>query len=127
MLWEPDCRLPWRLRSCVGSGICWDGSASAQIQLSAGKAYAVQYTLNVCAASPAEGMIFIRQSPCGTFTDMLPLHFSIGRPAHVQETLHYACVLHPCMNHGRSVMLSLVLNAKVPLYVERAIMDVIEL
>lgn len=127
MLWEPDCRLPWRLRSCAGSGICWDASASAQIQLSPGKAYAVQYTLNVCAASPAEGKIFIRQSPCGVFTDMLPLHFSIGRPVHGQDTLHYACVLHPCMNNGHSVALSLVLGAKAPLYVERAIMDVVEL
>ena len=126
MLWEPDCRLPWRLRGCMGSGICWDANAPAQIELSPGKAYAVQYTLNVCAASPAEGRILIRQSPCGMFTDTLPLHFSIGRPPHGQETLRYVCVLHPCMD-GHSAALSLVLGAKAPLYVERAVMDVVEL
>ena len=127
MLWEPDCRLPWRVRCCVGNGTGWDASAPAQIQLTPGKAYSVQYTLNASATSPAEGRIFIRQSPCGTFTDVLPLHFSIGRPAHSQETLHYACVLHPCMSARRSAALSLLLEAKAPLYVERAIMDVVEL
>lgn len=127
MLWNPNCRLPWKQRSRSGKGICWDERTPAQIQLDPGKSYTVQYTLNVCAASPAEGKILIRPSPCGAFTDTLPLHFSIGCPAQRQETLHYAAVMHPCMNNGYGVTLSLVLDAKAPVCVERAVMDVVEL
>lgn len=123
MLWNPDCRLPWKLRSCSGKNICWDRRAPAQIQLNPGKTYAVQYTLNVCAAPPAEGEILLRQSPCGAFTDPLPLRFSAGTP---QQTLHYVAVLHPRMSCDYGVTLSLMLNATT-LYVERAVMDVVEL
>lgn len=124
MLWSPVCRLPWRLRSCSGKNICWDTRAPAQIQLSPGKTYAVQYTLNVCAPPPAKGELLLRQSPCGAFTEPLPLRFSAGSP---QQTLHYVCVLHPRMSCDCGVTLSLVLGAKAPLYVERAVMDVVEL
>lgn len=123
MLWNPGCRLPWKLCSRSGKNICWDRCAPAQIQLGPGKTYAVQYTLNVC-APPAEGEILLRQSPCGAFTEPLPLRFSAGCP---QQTLHYVSVLHPRMSCGCSVTLSLVLDAGAPLYVERAVMDVMEL
>lgn len=127
MLWNPDGRLSWKQRSRSGNDICWDGCAPAQIQLNPRKTYAVHYTLNVCAASPARGTILLRQSPCGVFTDALPLHFSIGYPARVQETLQYTAVLHPCMDSGCSAALFLTLDAKAPLYVEQAVMDVIEI
>ena len=126
-LWSPNCRLSWNQRSRSGNDICWNEHSPAQVQLNPGKSYAVQYTLNVCASSPAEGKILIRQSPCSAFTDSLPLYFSIGHPAHGQETLHYACVLHPCVNNYCNAALSLILDAKAPLYVERAVMDVVEL
>jgi len=35
--------------------------------------------------------------------------------------------MHPCINNGYSVKLSLMLDAKAPLYVEQAVMDVVEL
>lgn len=124
MLWSPNCRLPWKLRSCSGKNICWDPRTPAQIQLNPGKTYAVQYTLNVCAPPPAKGEIFLRQSPGGAFTEPLPLRFSSGSP---QRTLHYVSVLHPRMSCGHGVALSLMLNAGAPLYVERAVMDVVEL
>ena len=124
MLWNPDCRLPWKLRCRSGNGIRWDARAPAQIQLAPGKTYAVQYTLNVCATPPAEGAVLFRQPPCGAFTDPLPLRFSVGC---AQQTLHYASVLYPCRNNGCFAELSLVLEAKAPLCVERAVMDVVEL
>ena len=124
MLWNPGCRLPWRLRIHSGKCICWDGLAPAQVLLKPGKTYAVQYTLNVCAKSSAEGTILLGQSPCGMFTDTLPLCFSMGRTRH---TLRHVSVLHPCLDKGCSVALSLVLDAKAPLRVERAVMDVLEL
>ena len=127
MLWNPDCRLCWRQRSRSGKDICLDERTPAQIQLDPGKTYAVQYALNVCATSPEEGTILLRQSPCGAFTDALHLHFYIGHPAHGQQSLHYVSVMHPCINNGYSVKLSLMLDAKAPLYVEQAVMDVVEL
>ena len=129
MLWEPDSRLFWRQRSRSGQNICWDGCAPGQIQLNPGKSYVVQYTLNVCAISPAEGTgsIFLRQSPCGAFADTPPLCLTLGRLAHRLQTLHHVSVLHPCANSGCRVDLSLVLNAETPLCVERAEMDIVEL
>lgn len=124
LLWNPGCRLPWKEQCHSGKDICWDGCTPAQIRLSSGKAYAVQYTLNVCATSPAEGSILLRQSPCSAFTDTLPLLFSMGCPAQSRQTLHCAFVIHPCMSNGCSVTLSLVLDAKAPLCVERAVMDI---
>ena len=126
ILWNPNCRLVWNQRSRSGDAICWDERAPAQIQLNPGKRYTVQYTLNVSATSPIEGKIVIRQSPGGAFMDILPLYFSIEHPVHGQKTLHYACVLHPCINNRCSVTLSLMLDAAAPLCVERAVMDVIE-
>ena len=129
MLWEPDSRLFWRQRSRSGQNICWDGCTPGQIQLNPGKSYVVQYTLNVCAISPAEGTgsIFLRQSPCGAFADTPPLCLTLGRLAHRLQTLHHVSVLHPCANSGCRVDLSLVLNAETPLCVERAEMDIVEL
>lgn len=124
MLWNPDCRLPWKLRSCSGKNIFWDARVPTQFQLNPGKPYAVQYTLNVCATQPVEGEILLRQSPCSVFTEPMSLRFSAGSS---QQTLHHVSVLHPRMNYDCGTMLSLVLDAGTPLYVERAVMDVVEL
>lgn len=124
MQWDPGCRLPWKPRYRIGESICWEGKTPAQIWLAPGRSYAVQYTLNVCAALPAVGNIFLRQSPYEVFTDAMPLRFSVegGR-----QTLHYAAVLHPGRNTGCGAELSLVLDGGAPLCVERAMMDVVEL
>ena len=128
-LWTPDSRLLWRQRSRSGRDICWDGRAPSQIQLNPGKTYVVQYTLNVCAVCPAEdtGTIFLRQSPCGAFTDAPPLCFSLDCPAHGTRTLQHVSVLHPRTSSGCAIELSLALSAKKPLRVERAMMDIAEL
>ena len=124
LMWNPDCRLPWKLRYRAGDRICWEGRAPGQIQLDPGRSYTVQYMLNVCGLSPTEGNICLKQSPCGVFTDTLPLRFSMGCGV---QTLHYAAVLHPCRSIDCRAELSLVLDAKGPICVDRAVMDVVEL
>ena len=128
-LWHPDCRLAWRQRSCSGKGICWDGRAPGQIQLNPGKSYVVQYTLNVCAISPAEGTgrILLSQSPCGAFADTPPLCLPLQRLTRGPQTLHHVSVLHPCASCGCGTAVSLVLDSQTPLCVERASMDIVEL
>ena len=129
MLWEPDTCLLWRPRSCSGPNICWNGCAPGQIQLSSGKRYAVQYTLQVCAVSPAEGggRILLCHSPCGVFGDTPPLCLPLQRLTRGRQTLHHVAVLHPCTGCECGAALSLVLNAQTPLRVERASMDIVEL
>ena len=128
MIWNPDCRLPWRTSGCFGKDICWDRRVPTRIQLNPGKAYVIQYTLNVCAMYPAKGAgtICIRQSPCGMFTDTPPLHFSMEHLIHDSQPLHHIAVLHPRTNGGGAAELSLVLEAETPLCVERAEMEVAE-
>lgn len=124
LLWSPDCRLLWKQRCREGDGICWEGRAPGQIRLDPESSYLVQYTLNICALTPTEGSICLKQSPWGVFTDVLPLRFSAGCKG---QTLHQAAVLHPCRSMDCDVELSLVLDAKGPICVDRAVMDVVEL
>ena len=129
MLWNPNCRLSWRQKIRLGKDIRLDERIFTQIQLNPRRAYAVHYTLNVSAMSPAEGEggILIRQSPCGAFTDALPLRFSMECLAQGTQTLQYATLLYPRMNRGYEVGLSLLLESGSALCVEQAVMDVIEL
>ena len=124
--WDPNCRLPWKLRSCSGKNICWDARTPARVQLTPGRTYVVQYTLNVCTKSRTggTGTILFKQSPCSGFSDADPLRFSTE--CSQARTLHHVAVLHPCMNIGCAVELSLMLDAKAPLCVERAVMDIVE-
>lgn len=128
MGWNPGCRLPWRQRNRIGKSIRWNERTPTQILLDPRKAYAIQYTLNISATCPAgeSGTVYLRQSPCGVFTDTMPLHFSAD-PARGPQTLRYAAVLYPCVNGGWETGLSLVLEAQNSLWVERAVIDVIEL
>lgn len=73
------------------------------------------------------GAILLRQTPCGAFTETPPLRFSVERFSGRPQTLQYAAVLYPCMGEGREAELSLVLDARSPLCVERASMDVAEI
>ena len=75
-------------------------------------------------SSPAQA----RENLCG------PVHAEclrqiFGRRDHSSRAvaLRHVSVLHPCLDKGCSVALSLVLDAKAPLRVERAVMDVLEL
>ncbi len=129
LLWNQGCRLPWRQRVRQGGDIQLDEPCPTQIRLNLKKAYMVQYTLNVCAMHPAEeaGTILLKQTPCGAFTETLPLRFSIERDQGCSQTLRYAAVLHPRMDRGSEAEISLALDAKSALCVERAVMDVVEL
>ena len=102
-----------------GGNICWNRCAPEQIQLNPGKSYLVQYTMNVCAASPAEGTIrfLLNQSPCGAFADTPPLCLPSQCQTPGPQPLHHVSVLHPCASCGCGAALSLVLDSQTPLCV----------
>jgi|InofroStandDraft_1065614.scaffolds.fasta_scaffold14875_3 hypothetical protein len=128
-LWNPGSRLLWRKQSQSGKAIRWDECAPTEIYLSPGKTYTVQCTLNVRTVVPAKGtgIIFLRQSPCGMFTNALPLCFPMEYLAQGPQSLCMTAVLHPCSDCGCETYLSLLLDAKSALCVEGAVMDVAEL
>ena len=129
LLWSPGCRLPWRQQSRQGNRVCWNEHNPTQIRLDPQASYAVRCTLTVCAMPPAggEGLICLRQTPCGAFADTQPLRFSLECLGDGPRTLQYAAVLYPCMGGPGAAELSLVLDTRNALCVERAAMDVVEL
>lgn len=128
-LWNRGCRFPWRQLVRRGTDLHWSEQFPGKVCLNAEKAYTVQYTLNISAAHPANGpgIIFLKQTPPGTFTDILPLHFQpegcTGRP----RTLQYTAVLYPCAGRRSEAELSLILESPNALCVERAVMNITEL
>ena len=129
LLWSPGCRLPWRQQTRQGGRVCWDRCNPTQIRLDARAAYAVQCTMTVCAMAPAEGegVIRLRQTPYGTFAEAHPLRFSLECLRGSPQTLQYAAVLHPCADRTGMAELSLVLDTRNALCVERAELSVLEL
>lgn len=129
LLWSPGCRLPWRQQSRQGERLCWNEHNPTQVQLDPRASYAVRCTLTACAMPPAEGEGFIRlrQTPCGTFTETPPLRFSLECRGGGPRTLQYAAVLYPRSGGAGTAEVSLVLDARNTLCVERAALDVVEL
>ena len=128
-LWCPGCRMPWRRQTMQGGRICWNECNPTQIRLERQRTYAIRCTLAVRAMPPAtgDGVIQIRQTPCGTFTEAQPLRFSLERMAGDCQTLQYTAMLYPRTDGAGTAELSLVLDTRNALCVERATMDVMEL
>ena len=86
------------------------------------------HAVRICdAPARGEGIICLRQTPCGAFTEAQPLRFSLERMAGNLQTLQYAAVLNPRVGVNGVAELSLVLDTRNALCVERAAMDVVEL
>lgn len=129
LTWARNCRLPWRQLVQRGDGLCWKEQSPDKICLNPEKAYAVQYTLNIRRAHLAEdgGAVLLKQTPCGAFSEALPLYFQLERCRDRTQTLQYAAVLYPRMGCGSEAELSLVLEAPSVVCVERAILNIMEL
>ena len=112
-----------------GAELRWNEQNPGHIFLNPGKAYVVQYTLNISTAYLAEGAgtIILKQAPCGAFMEILPLYFKTECRENWPQTLHYAAMLYPCMGRSSEAELCLVLKSPNSLYVEQAIMNIIEL
>jgi len=129
LLWKQGYCLPWRPLMRRGAELRWNEQNPGHIFLNPGKAYVVQYTLNISTAYPAEeaGTIILKQAPCGAFMEILPLYFKTECRENWPQTLHYAAMLYPCMGRSSEAELCLVLKSPNSLYVEQAVMNIIEL
>ena len=129
LLWKQGYCLPWRPLMRRGAELRWNEQNPGHIFLNPGKAYVVQYTLNISTAYLAEeaGTIILKQAPCGAFMEILPLYFKTECRENWPQTLHYAAMLYPCMGRSSEAELCLVLKSPNSLYVEQAIMNIIEL
>ena len=129
LLWKQGYCLPWRPLMRRGAELRWNEQNPGHIFLNPGKAYVVQYTLNISTAYPAEeaGTIILKQAPCGAFMEILPLYFKTECRENWPQTLHYAAMLYPCMGRSSEAELCLVLKSPNSLHVEQAVMNIIEL
>lgn len=129
LLWSPGCRLPWRQDAQKGDCICWNPHNPTQIRLNPQASYAVRCTLVIRAMPPAAGcgVIVLRQTPCGAFTEPQPLRFALESAGARPQTLEYAAVLRPRAAGAGMAELSLVLDTRNALCVDGASMDVVEL
>lgn len=127
--WDGGSLLAWRCQEQRGHGIRWSEEAPALVRLEPGKAYALDYTINVRGPyhGDSTGAVFVRLAPCDAFSDVLPLYFSARCPGHDPLTLHYAAVLSPQAHPAPCADLSLLLHYGGSLWVERASLGISEL
>ena len=127
-LWDSGSAMPWRCRGRQGDAIQWSEATPTLVRLSAKRAYVVSYVLHVFGALPGReaGLLRLKQTPGGVFTDTLPLRFSLMCPEE-PTTLQYMTLLFPQAQTAAQAAISLVLNGKGPLCVHQASLSIVEL
>lgn len=127
--WKNGYLLFWKCQGQRGGGICLDEENPALVNLDPGKAYALNYAVNVrgpyCGGSA--GAVFVRLTPCDAFQEVLPLYFSVNRQEGTPLTLHYSAVLFPQTHPVPCADLSLLLNYEGSLFVEQASLSIYEI
>lgn len=128
LVWGSGCALPWKRCSSQGCAIRWNDSAPSLIQLDASKTYLLRYTINTCGSPPRGegGSILLRRTPRDAYPDLLPLHFPPRCPERRPGTLQYSTLLLPQAGPAQAA-LSLVLSCSEGLFIERAVLQMIEL
>ena len=129
LTWENGSRMTWKCQEQRGCGIRWNEKTPALVSLDTGKAYMLHYTINVRDTYPggSTGVVFVRLTPCGAFSNILPLCFSVncqeGRPV----TLQYTATLFPQACPASRADLSLLLNYRDRLFVDQASLSIVEI
>ncbi len=129
LLWKQGNCLPWRQLVRRGTDLRWNEQNPGKVWLNPGKAYVVQYTLNVGTTRPAEEMGCIRlgQNPNGAFLELLPFYFKMECSERQPQTLQYAVMLYPRMGRRNEAELSLILESPAALPVKHIVMNIVEL
>ncbi|MDE6260017.1 MAG: hypothetical protein K2M42_04035 [Oscillospiraceae bacterium] len=127
--WDNGCPLSWRCQDQQGCGIRQDEENPAQVELDAGKAYALNYAINICGPyrGNSAGAVRVKLTPCDAFSDVLPLNFSVRGLRCEPLTLHYSTVLFPQACPPPCADLSLLLDYRDSLFVEQASLNIFEI
>ena len=127
--WDNGYLLSWKRQGQRGCGICWSEESPALVDLDPGKAYALHYAVNVRGPyhGDSAGAVCVRLTPCGAFSDVLPLYFSVKGLGCEPLTLHYSTVLFPQACPPPCASLSLLLNYGGSLFVEQASLSIFEI
>lgn len=127
--WDNGYLLSWKRQGQRGCGIGWNEESPALVDLDPGKAYALNYAVNVRGPyrGDSAGAVCVRLTPCGAFSDVLPLYFSVNGLGCEPLTLHYSTVLFPQACPPSCASLSLLLNYGGSLFVERASLSIHEI
>lgn len=129
LTWENGSRMSWKCQEQRGCGIRWNEKTPALVSLDPGKAYMMHYTINVRDTYPggSTGVIFVRITPCGAFSNVLPLCFSVNCRENKPVTLQYAATLFPQACSASRADLSLLLNYRDKLFVDQASLSIVEM
>lgn len=127
--WETGSLLSWKCRRQRGFGIRWNEKAPALVRLDPEKAYMLNYAINICGpySGDGAGAISVKLMPCGTFSSVLPLYFSVKCSERNPVTLHYSATLFPQACPAPYADLSLLLDYSGHLNVDQASLSIVEI
>lgn len=127
--WDNGFLLSWKCQGKRGCGIRWNEETPALVELDPGKAYTVDYTVNVRGpySGDSAGAVFVRVTPYDAYLKVLPLYFSVKCLECEPMTLHYSTILFPQAHSAPCAGLSLLLNYGGRLFVEQASLSIAEL
>lgn len=127
--WDRGFLLTWKCQGLRGCDIRWNEETPAMVSLDPGKAYALDYTINIRGPyrENSAGAVLIKLTPCDAFLSVLPLYFSVDCPDCEPLTLRCSTVLFPQTDPAPCADLSLLLSCGSSLFVERASLDIFEI
>lgn len=127
--WDNGYLLSWKCQGLRGSSIRWNEKTPTQVSLDPGKAYALNYTVNVRGPylGSSAGAVCVKLTPGSAFSGVLPLYFTVRGLECRPLTLHYSATLFPQACPASCAGLSLLLNYDDSLFVDQAALSIVEL
>ena len=122
-LWNRGCLIPWNYSGGRGSAARWSVENPSLVELDPCRAWAVNGTFIVRDLMPTAASGQIYPEGADSSRDLLPLCFSLRCACGETVTLPYAALLLP----GSTSTISFRLRADLPLWVEQAELNLVEL
>ena len=122
-LWNRGCLIPWKYLGGRGNAVRWSIEDPSLVMLDPCKAYSVSCMFIVRDFMPAAASGHICLESADASRNLLPLCFSIHCTGGEAVTLPYSTLLLP----GSASTVSFRLRADLPLWVEQAELDIVEL
>ena len=122
-LWNRGCLIPWKYSGGRGSAVCWNIENPALVMLDPCKAWSVNCTFIIRDFMPRLTSGHICMEGANSSGDLLPLCFSLHCACGEAVTLPCAALLLP----GSTSAVSFRLRADLPLWVEQAELNIVEL